>query len=138
MWPPARPPSRWGAPASPRTSRTPSRSSSARARASCRARSSTSPVAPGPEVVTTAGLREMEVVDPLTGQAFPVWVLYPSTVAERAVRLGRYPASLAPDAPPADGRFPLVVVSHGTGSSPFLHRVLAAHLARRGFVVALP
>ena len=93
---------------------------------------------PGPEAVTTAGLREIGVVDPPTGQAFPVWVMYPATVAERAVALGRYPASLAPGAPPAAGRFPLVVLSHGTGSSPFLHRVLAAHLARSGFVVALP
>jgi predicted dienelactone hydrolase len=86
----------------------------------------------------TAGLREIEVVDEPTGEPFPVWVLYPATVAEREVRLGRYPASLASAAPPAAGRFPLVVLSHGTGSSPFLHRVLAAHLARSGFVVALP
>ena len=86
----------------------------------------------------TAGLREIEVVAGPTGEPFPVWVLYPATAAEREVVLGRYPASLAPGAAPAAGRFPLVVLSHGTGSSPFLHRVLAAHLARSGFVVALP
>lgn len=87
--------------------------------------------------VITAGLREIEVEDPGTGERFPTWVLHPATAPERDVPLGRYPATLAPGAPPAEGRFPLVVVSHGTGSSPFLHRVLAAHLARSGFVVAL-
>jgi predicted dienelactone hydrolase len=85
--------------------------------------------------VSTAGLREIEVDDPRG--AFPVWVLYPATEPERPVALGRYPASLAAGAAPAAGRFPLVVVSHGTGSSPFLHRELAASLARDGFVVAL-
>ncbi|MGH3935584.1 MAG: alpha/beta hydrolase family protein [Pseudonocardiaceae bacterium] len=30
------------------------------------------------------------------------------------------------------------VISHGTGGSPFLYRTLAAHLARGGFVVAMP
>jgi predicted dienelactone hydrolase len=38
----------------------------------------------------------------------------------------------------AAGSFPLVVVSHGTGGSHLLYRALAAHLARNGFVVALP
>jgi predicted dienelactone hydrolase len=85
--------------------------------------------------VFTAGLREIEVADPR--EPCPVWVLHPATAPEQEVRLGRFPASLAPGAPPAEGRSPLIVVSHGTGSSPFLHRELAASLARRGFVVAL-
>jgi predicted dienelactone hydrolase len=85
--------------------------------------------------VFTAGLREIEVAD--AREPLPVWVLHPATAPEQEVRLGRYPASLARGAAVAEGRFPLVVLSHGTGSSPFLHRELAASLARGGFVVAL-
>lgn len=83
----------------------------------------------------TVGSHEIEVADPR--EPLPVWVLHPATAPEREVRLGRFPASLALGAPVADGRFPLLVLSHGTGSSPFLHRELAAALARSGFVVAL-
>ena len=72
-----------------------------------------------------------------TRETVPAFVLYPTAAEEREVLLGRYPASLAPDAPVHRGPHPIVLVSHGTGSSPFLHRTLAAHLARRGFVVAL-
>ena len=64
--------------------------------------------------------------------------MYPTDVAEQAVKLGPYPMSLAAEAPALSGRFPLVVVSHGSGGTPLLHRSLAAHLARAGFVVALP
>jgi predicted dienelactone hydrolase len=38
----------------------------------------------------------------------------------------------------ADGRFPLVAISHGGGGSHLLYRNLAAHLARNGFVVICP
>ena len=72
-----------------------------------------------------------------TGEMVPASVLYPTAAEEQEVVLGRYPASLAPDAPVHGGPHPVVLVSHGTGSSPYLHRTLAAHLARRGFVAAL-
>ncbi len=36
------------------------------------------------------------------------------------------------------GRYPLAVISHGSGGSPLTHRLLAAHLVRHGFVVAAP
>jgi predicted dienelactone hydrolase len=40
--------------------------------------------------------------------------------------------------PVAPGRWPLVVISHGSGGSNLSNRTLAAHLARHGFVVAMP
>jgi predicted dienelactone hydrolase len=84
-------------------------------------------------------MRVLEVRDERTGETFPTWLLHPTDGAEGEVLLGgRYPVRASLDAPAHPGPAPLVVVSHGTGSSPFLHRVLAAHLARKGFVVALP
>ncbi|MGY1641904.1 alpha/beta hydrolase family protein [Geodermatophilus sp. SYSU D00703] len=86
-----------------------------------------------------AGMRVVEVRDERTGETFPTWLLHPTDGEEREVLLGgRYPVSAVLEAPVRPGPAPLVVVSHGTGSSPFLHRELAAHLARTGFVVAAP
>ena len=85
-----------------------------------------------------AGYRAATATDPATGAEFPVLVFYPAAGEERAARLGPYTLDVAPDAPVAPGAHPLVVVSHGTGGSPFVYRTLAAGLARLGFVVALP
>jgi predicted dienelactone hydrolase len=51
-----------------------------------------------------------------------------------------YPSDSRPatDGAIATGTFPLVVISHGNGGSGTLYRTAARHLARNGFVVALP
>jgi dienelactone hydrolase len=43
-----------------------------------------------------------------------------------------------PDGTPATGRFPLIALSHGNGGAGVLYRTIAEHLARNGYVVALP
>ena len=65
-------------------------------------------------------------------------VMYPADAPERTVPLPPYSAELAMDAAVAAGVHALVVISHGRGSWNLLHRRLAAHLARNGFVVAMP
>lgn len=67
-----------------------------------------------------------------------VLVMYPASAAEQPVSLGPYEVSAAMDAPVSPGEFPLVVISHGNNGSHLLYRELALHLARNGFVVALP
>jgi len=42
------------------------------------------------------------------------------------------------EAPVADGRFPLVMISHGSGGSNLTHRTLGMYLAQNGFVVGIP
>lgn len=78
-----------------------------------------------------AGFRAVEI-------PFPTLVFYPAESAERTEMRGPYELSVALDAPVAEGVFPLVVISHGSGGSPMSHRTLAAYLARNGFVVAMP
>ncbi|NOX81944.1 MAG: alpha/beta hydrolase [Alphaproteobacteria bacterium] len=51
---------------------------------------------------------------------------------------GPYSIDVAKNAPVASENCPLVVISHGNGGSPWVHRDLAAHLAQNGFVVGLP
>ncbi|MEO8657253.1 MAG: alpha/beta fold hydrolase [Bryobacteraceae bacterium] len=88
--------------------------------------------------MTSAGCRWVELFDEPTGMPFPMLLMYPSDTPERPEILGPYSASVALDAPFPRGRLPLVIVSHGTGGSHLTHRNLAAHLARHGYVVAVP
>jgi len=81
----------------------------------------------------TVGLRSLVAVG-----AVPVHVLYPANGEMRAKTFGPYAIDVAEGAPIAgDAQLPVVAISHGTGGTPWSHRVLAAHLARAGFAVAL-
>jgi len=86
----------------------------------------------------SAGYRSFSLLDEPSGRAVPVMVLYPSDAPEMRTPIGPYALDLAADAPIAAGTFPLVVISHGNGGAGVLYRTTAMHLARNGFVVALP
>src|SRR5438105_3262818 len=83
------------------------------------------------------GSRQMRMNDEAKGLSFPVLVLYPTRVPSIPTAFGPYTIDVSPDAPVVEGRFPLVVVSHGTGGSHLLYRTIGAHLAKEGYVVAL-
>jgi predicted dienelactone hydrolase len=85
----------------------------------------------------TVGCRAIEVTDPVQGVRVPLWLLYPARAAEQIVTFGAYSLSVALDAPVEGERIPLVVISHGTGSTPWVMRDLATYLVRAGFVVAV-
>ncbi|MFX3634295.1 MAG: alpha/beta hydrolase family protein [Candidatus Pristimantibacillus sp.] len=85
-----------------------------------------------------AGYREVKIDDASLGITFPMTVMYPVDNPEQIERLGPYLLELARDAEPSGGRFPLVIISHGTGGSPLVYRTLAQHLARNGFIVGMP
>jgi len=86
----------------------------------------------------STGCRLLDLHDPVQSTAIPLAVLYPAVAPERTLRFGPYALDLAPDAPPTGEALPLVVLSHGNGGTPWAYRDLAKHLARSGFVVALP
>jgi predicted dienelactone hydrolase len=98
--------------------------------------------------------RRIDVQDVATGELFPVALWYPTRAAPASLFLTgslsacRLPAVLcrwiafemqaASNAPPADGRFGLIVISHGAGGLSLNHRDLAMALASHGYVVAAP
>lgn len=86
----------------------------------------------------TVGCRQLALVDTKQGATIPLTVLYPSRAVESVERFGPYALSVARDAEMEGRDRPLVVVSHGNGSSPWTFRGLAARLASEGFVVAMP
>jgi predicted dienelactone hydrolase len=101
---------------------------------------------PGPWSV---GLRTVEVTDPADAdRVFAVDVWYP---VDPAGSEDLVPAQYAfipglgytsqvsfADAPPADGTFPLVVYSHGSGGFRWVATFFTEFLATQGFVVAAP
>ncbi|HYD60800.1 MAG TPA: dienelactone hydrolase [Noviherbaspirillum sp.] len=67
-----------------------------------------------------------------------VTVFYPSTGVETEVKQGPFSLSWASNGPPVKGNSHLIVISHGSGGSPWVHTDLARTLVQRGFTVALP
>jgi len=82
------------------------------------------------------GSRQMRVTDEAQSVSFPVLVLYPTAVPSVPTAFGPYTLDVSPDAPVAEGQFPLVVVSHGNGGSHLIYREVSTHLVKNGYVVA--
>lgn len=90
--------------------------------------------------VTQLGLRELEVHDPTQGARVPVRALYPAHAPPASVAFGPYTVEAAVDAAPtaaAAERLPVVVVSHGSGGTPWGYRAIALAVARAGHVVVM-
>ncbi len=75
---------------------------------------------------------------PPRGEDGPVTVFYPAEVLEQPFVLGKaLQLSVARDAAPATGNGRLLMVSHGSGGSPWVHADLARVLTGAGYTVAV-
>ena len=84
------------------------------------------------------GYRALTVTDPELDLTFPLNVFYPTATPGQPTPVGLYEVEVAPAAAAAVGAWPVVLLSHGTGSSGLVHRNLALFLAQQGYVVGLP
>jgi predicted dienelactone hydrolase len=73
-----------------------------------------------------------------TAEDGPVTLYYPTRAAEQTVPLDRFSLSVATQAAPERGNGRLIVISHGSGGSPWMYADLARSLVEAGFVVAMP
>lgn len=83
---------------------------------------------------TAVGLAEIAG----TQEDGPVTVYYPSSSEARTLTRGPFTLRGAAQGTPVRGNGRLVVVSHGSGGSPWVHADLAGALVEAGFVVAMP
>jgi len=83
-----------------------------------------------------SGFRTLKL--PYYGGYMDVALWYPSAAPEADASFGPYRMQVAMGAPAAQGTFPLVVISHGTGGSSLGHYRFALALAHAGFIVAAP
>ena len=96
---------------------------------------------PAPEAPSATGpgdARHFGHVDLPQSDGGTTTVFYPTEAAETPVQRGPFRLSWAEDAQPRRGNGRLVVISHGSGGSPWVHVDLARVLVERGFTVALP
>lgn len=68
----------------------------------------------------------------------PVTVFYPSSSEARMLKRGPFELNVAAQGAALRGNGRLVVISHGSGGSPWVHSDLGRTLVEAGFVVALP
>jgi predicted dienelactone hydrolase len=85
-----------------------------------------------------AASRQFEVPGNALQPPLTALLHYPCEQPATRTRFGPYELDVSVDAPPAGGRHPLVLLSHGSGGAPLLYRSLSLLLARNGFMVAMP
>lgn len=85
-----------------------------------------------------SGIRHLMVHGAEGTAPFPAIVQYPTDVSGPGMTIGPYHFEATLDAPPASGRFPVCVISHGGGGSHLLYRSIATHLAVNGYIVVCP
>jgi predicted dienelactone hydrolase len=79
----------------------------------------------------------MNLHDNDLGITFSMVVMYPTKSPAKSVSLGPYNMNLSLDAAIVQGRFPLSIISHGSGGSHLVYRTLAHYLASNGFIVGM-
>ncbi len=85
---------------------------------------------------TDAGLRIIEMKDPLSLQPMRAALFFPTEATASAVHLGPLVLNVAKDAPLKQGKYPLILLSHGNSGSMFSHHDSAVFLAKQGYIVA--
>ncbi|MDR2852002.1 MAG: dienelactone hydrolase [Burkholderiaceae bacterium] len=75
---------------------------------------------------------------PAAQDAGPITVFYPSAAAPARITRGHFTFDLAADAAPLRGNGHLIVISHGSGGSPWTQVDLVITLVKAGFTVAMP
>ena len=89
------------------------------------------------QVTHRAGFDEWVLTDSHRGRTIALALWYPTTTAESMLSYSRaQPGHAARGAPIAPGRWPLVILSHGSGGNRFNQSALGETLARNGFIVA--
>lgn len=82
-----------------------------------------------------AGFTDLVLTDPVDGGKMPVIVFYPAGIDGQA-EIGSYHLAAARDAAPRPARYPLVIMSHGSGGTRLGHHDSLAALAEAGFIAA--
>jgi predicted dienelactone hydrolase len=86
----------------------------------------------------SVGLRADKLADPRSGSDIPVIFLYPTTSVSAPTQLGPYQLDVAADGEPAVNVSGVILISHGSGSTPLVYRNLGWALAQAGYLVAMP
>jgi predicted dienelactone hydrolase len=84
------------------------------------------------------GYKKLSVTSEKTDEKFPMAFVYPTKTPSEYVEFGPFEMELSIGSKIAQGKFPLIVISHGSGGSNLGYRSIAFALVKKGFVVAMP
>jgi len=82
-----------------------------------------------------SGLQKLTVINPVDERPLEAVAFYPSQIATDNIKIGPYRVKASSGAPIGEGRYPLILLSHGTMGSMWGHHDLATFLARNGYIV---
>ena len=82
------------------------------------------------------GFANLALTDPISGGPMAGMVTYPTLANPHSHRIGPYYLEVAENAPPAEGTFPLIVLSPGRAGAPENYNDYFNALTRSGFIVA--
>lgn len=90
----------------------------------------------------TAGITYGSAYAPIRGTDVDFHIWYPASPGGKSVTVGGngvfYGTPAGRDVPRQDGRFPMIVISHGSGGNAGQFGWIASELAQAGYVVVLP
>ncbi len=86
------------------------------------------------EPLFKAGFRFTQLSDPVGNKPMKAAVFYPANATSSRTKVGPVEIMAEENAPLHQGRYPLVLISHGNGGSLFSHHDTATFLAQNGFV----
>jgi predicted dienelactone hydrolase len=82
------------------------------------------------------GFRFLQLRDPVSGKPMRAALFYPAHGTTTITKTGPVDINAEENAKPRPGKFPLILLSHGSGGSLLSHHDSGAYLARNGFIVA--
>ncbi|EHZ7431660.1 dienelactone hydrolase family protein [Vibrio cholerae] len=84
------------------------------------------------------GFNKANVPSSIETNGFPMVVFYPTSSEPKMIELGPFKLNVAVEGEVLKGKYPLVIVSHGSGGSNLSYKDIAISLARSGFIVGMP
>lgn len=90
------------------------------------------------ECINFVGSKTIHIHDKVNQLYFDTWLLYPSIDKPDHLQIGPYVVNACLEGKIAKGKFPVVIISHGSGGSHLLYRVVAQYLTEHGYIVAMP
>ncbi|PSU08448.1 hypothetical protein C9I92_13100 [Photobacterium ganghwense] len=84
------------------------------------------------------GFDYANVPSSIENNGFPMVVFYPTSSEPKVVELGPFKLNVAVEGEILKGKYPLVIVSHGSGGSNLSYKDIAISLAKSGFIVGMP
>lgn len=84
-----------------------------------------------------AGIAKIAILEKSRNITFPAFVMYPTTIKSKIQNIGPFSVKATNDAEIKEGKYPLVVISHGGGGNFLGYLTIVQFLAEQGFIVVM-